>query len=206
MKNISLPPVLAIGLLFLLTVSSPAAARPKIEKESLVWNLKNARVVEPGQTDTLPPDPATGFPGGTFTSGFTVEARARTANSRFVPNGTFLLTLSAFRPDEDTPTQKGGLWHVTGTWTITDRNADPRALKVRHNPYTIKGRIQTTLPFNPAVLRKKWSAEVMLPMSRAAGRWARSSEGSLTFDSGYDGYLYLTVKLWPEIQDEGIPQ
>lgn len=206
MNKISFLFVLVIGLLFLFTVSSPAAAGPRIEKESLVWNLLNARVVDLGQTDTLPPDPANGFPGGTFTSGFTVKAWARTANSRFVPNGTFLLTMSAFRPDADTPTQKGGLWHVTGTWTITDRNADPRALKIRHNPYTIKGRIQTTLPFNPAVLRRKWSAEVVLPMSRAAGRWARSSEGSLTFNNRYDGYLYLTVKLWPEIQEEGKPQ
>lgn len=187
-----------LGLVWFLMVLSTQAAQSQVEEETLVWNLKQTSVVDPGQTDSLPADPKSDFPGGILTSGFTLEAKAKTKSGKLVPEGTFHLTLSAFQPDKDTPTQKAGLWHVEGNWTIIDKNANPEALKTRHNPYTVKGKIHAVLPFNPATDRKNWSAEISVPMSQAAGQWARGSEGSLTFDDRYEGDLFLVVKLWPK--------
>jgi hypothetical protein len=185
-----------LGLLgALVAIAAPAAQSP-IQDDTVVWELTQTRVVAAGQTGILPADPETGFPGGTMITDCTLEAKAKAKSGYLVPEGTFQLTFSAFRPKADMPPQKAGLWYVQGQWTIVDKHADSRSLQARHNPFTVTGRIHAALPFNPARGQGKWSAGVTVPMALIAGQWARGSEGSLTFDDKLEGDLYLALKLW----------
>jgi hypothetical protein len=157
------------------------------------WSLREARVVSPGETVTIVADRDTGQPGGTLTTGYVLEGKVKAQRGGFVPEGTLLVTLSAFRPDADLPGQKAGLWHVQGKWQVVDAAADPEALKARHNPYVVSGRIKDALPFNPAEIEGAWSARVTVPASWAAGSWVRGTKGKLELGPGGEGDLEVAL-------------
>jgi hypothetical protein len=190
--------LLIVGLAIVLVLSSTTvqAKRPPITDETAVWELKHTKVVDPGRTEVIPANPETGFPGGTLTTGFTIEAQARSKSGHLVQNGAFRMTLSAFWPNADMPAQKAGAWYIEGMWSIVSDTADKPSLNVRHNPFTVEGRVHTALPFNPALDPNNMTLEASLPMSLAAGQWARGNQGVLTLSSGLEGEIQLPIKLW----------
>lgn len=193
--------VMALTLAILLVYPSVSVAKgPLVEEGVVLWKLTKATVVDPGETALVPADPQTGFPGGILVTGYTMEAKARSNSGKLVPDGTFQLILSAFKPNADYIGQKEGIWYVQGTWTIVDKRANKNAEKRRHDTYTVEGRIQTELPINPAEGLGGWSSEATVPMSLAAGQWAQGSNGVLTWGTQGKGDLYLTLKLWPSLQ------
>lgn len=189
-KKILLVTVLLLVGLALLTGAALAKKTPLTE-DTLIWNLSQTKIIDPGQTVRTPE--------GALLTGYTLEAKAKSQGG-VVPNGVFRLSLTAFAPDRDMPGQTAGQWYVQGEWTLVDARADQQSLKTRHNPFRVSGKIQAVLPFNPAAGEGGWSARAWLPMSIAAGQWARSGEGSLTFDAGLSGGLSLPVELWPEMK------
>lgn len=201
-----LPIVVAVGLL--LAITATALAAPSAQRGSpwtpdqAAWDLTKLKVVDPGQTLDLPADKETGFPGGTLTSGYILEATAKARGGPLVPSGTFRLTLSAFSPNADMPGQRAGWWSITGDWTLVDQSGNSQALKARHNPFKVAGKVSSELEFNPLVQAGSWSARAVLPMSIAAGRWARG-EGVFTLVSNAQGTLQLNLKLWPESPQRG---
>lgn len=199
-RTILLFTVLIIGTLAI--YASVSAAKPVTYNDIVIWDLTKTVVVNPGQTSTVPADSKTGFPGGTLTEGYILEAKAKTKAGKLVPEGTFRLTMSAFTPNKDYLELKAGTWYIQGEWTVIDKQADldPKAKNSRHNKYKVEGRIQTALPFNPTAVQTGWSAGATIPMSLAAGQWAQGSHGVLTLNSQLEGDLYLTLKLWPPMQ------
>lgn len=159
------------------------------------WVLEQAAVVSPGTTVAIAADPKTGQPGGLFTDGYVLEGKVRAKPGGPIPDGDLRVTLTAFRPDADQPGQKAGLWHVQGKWKVVARDADPEALRARHNPYVVEGRIQDALRVNPAEASGGWSLRASVPTSPAAGRWARSRRGTLTLRPGGGGDLEIALAL-----------
>jgi len=192
--------IFAILLLGALMFSANVAASDQlVDTDTVIWELTKTTVVDPGQTVIVPADQS-GFPGGILVTGYTLEAKAKSKSGKLVPEGTFRLTMSVFSPNADWSTQKAGIWYVEGTWTVIDKNAAKEALKARHNPYTVRGNIHSDLLFNPTEIQGSWSAEATVPMSLAAGQWARGSNGSLTLNDQLEGDIFLTLKLWPSLQ------
>lgn len=194
--------MLSIGLAAALLVSvSTAGARQAVTREeTALWELRHTRIIHQGDTVKVPADPETGFPGGVLTTNFTIEAKARAKSGSLVPDGVFQMTLSAFWPAADMPAQRAGAWYVEGTWRIVDQNAEKGTQKVRHNPFTVKGRVKAALPFNPALEEgKSMSMKASVPMSPAAGHWARSRQGVLTLNAGMEGEIQLPLTLWPKL-------
>ncbi|HSR32266.1 MAG TPA: hypothetical protein VLY63_17020 [Anaerolineae bacterium] len=193
MRNRKLWVILIGAFLVLLISASTLAAAPMFKKapsitdEMVIWELTKTTVVDAGQTKT---DAM-----GTFTEGYTIEAKAKAKHNNVVPEGRLWLTLTAFSPAEDMPGQEAGFWYVQGKWRITKKDADPEALKVRHNPEVIEGSLQAKLDFNPATGQGNWTGVASLPMSLAAGNWGRG-EGTLTFDENLEGDLFLPLEIW----------
>ena len=105
--------IIVIGALVITLVSASALAAapmlrkaPSIVDETVIWELTKATVVAAGQTTT------DGM--GTFTDGYTIEAKAKAKHNNVVPEGDFWLTLTAFSPAKDMPGQKEGFWYVEG--------------------------------------------------------------------------------------------
>jgi hypothetical protein len=173
-----------------------AAARPwRAERVDVRWAVEGATVVSPGKTVAISADPATGQPGGLLTEGYVLAGKVKATEGGILPDGDLRVTLTAFRPDTDLPGQKAGLWHVQGKWRVVARDADPRALKARHNPYVMEGRIQDALPQNPAETTGGWRARATVPTSPAAGRWARGRSGTLTLRPDGRGDLEIALAL-----------
>ena len=195
MRNKKILALMIGSLLVLLVSASTLAAAPLFKKapsiveDAVIWELTKTTVVDAGQTYT------DGM--GTFTQGYTLEAKAKAKGNNVVPEGSFWLTLNAFSPANDIPGQKlkTGLWYVQGTWRITKKDADPEALKVRHNSEVIEGSFMAELEFNPAADQSNWTGVARLPMALAAGQWGRG-EGTLTFDKNLEGDLYLPLEIW----------
>lgn len=193
MRNKKLWIIVIGSLLILLVSASTLAAAPMFKKapsiadETVIWELTKTAVVDAGQTNT------DGV--GTLVQGYTIEGKAKAKHNNVVPEGRFWLSLSAFSPAQDMEGQKAGFWYVRGTWRITKKDADPEALKVRHNSEVIEGSFQAELTFNPATGQGNWTAAAWLPMSLAAGEWSRGG-GTLTFDENLEGDLYLPLEIW----------
>ena len=186
--------VLAIVLVLAFAWTTSTLAKTKsdpVVPEIAIWELTKASVVDPGQTVQTKQ--------GTLTTGYTIVAKAKAKDNKLVPEGEFRLTLSSFSPKKDLPGQKAGRWYVQGTWTITKNNADPDTVKVRHNPDFMKGDLRTELTFDPTTSQENWTAAARLPMSLAAGQWARG-EGTYTVNGQFEGDLFLDLGLWPEVQ------
>jgi hypothetical protein len=187
------------AIVVVLAVASALAPRPaearNRQREAAGWELRGVRVVSTGQTVAVPADPATGSPPGTLTTGYVLEGRARATKGTLVPQGTFRLTLSAFSPARDARKQKAGTWYVEGRFTLTEAGADPRVVRVRHNPHVVEGKIRAALPASPTGGQGNWSAKAFVAGARVADRSARRSRGSLTFDAARDGKLLLDLDL-----------
>lgn len=175
----------------------PTIENPNIIKQSVVWTLDGATVVAEGISGTMTASP--GFPGGSMTDGYVVQANAISNQPDAAFSGELKLMLSVFSPAVDYGEQKAGLWYVRGTWTITRAGAEATVLNIRHNPDVLSGKIQAELPYNPAVAPENWTGLINLPMSQAAGRWARGT-GTLSLDAQLNGYLALDANIWPELQ------
>jgi hypothetical protein len=172
------------------------AAKPwRAGRVDVHWAVEGATVVSPGKTVAIAADPATGQPGGLFTDGYVLEGKVKATKGGILPEGDLRVTLTAFRPDVALPGQKAGVWHVQGKWKVVARDADPRALRARHNPYVVEGRLQDALLFNPAETTGGWRARATLPTSPAAGRWARGRRGTLTLRPDGGGDLEIALAL-----------
>lgn len=185
--------ILMLVLMATLVAGSALAKKPYIEQDFVIWDLSKAEVVQaavPEENEV-----------GVFLRGFTLEAKAKSQGGNMVPEGVFRLSLDAFSPYADLPAsgQKAGYWYVYGTWTITKKNANPEALKFKHNPEVVEGVLVAELPFDPTTGAGNWTGKAVLQTALAAGRWSRG-EGSLTFLSDLDGSLFLDLELLPEVK------
>ncbi len=155
------------------------------------WEITEARVLDPGRTSVEPE--------GTLTTGYTIEARARSMAGERLPDGVFRVVVSAFLPKSDMPGQRAGVWHVNGQWTITDGRASDAEKAARHSVARLKGRIATDLVFNPAAEDGRFSAVVRLPTSPVAGRLVRGG-GVFSGNSRFEGSLVLDERAGPAIE------
>jgi hypothetical protein len=186
-------------LLVLLVAVSVQASRPPITGDTVIWELKQPRVVDPGQTIVLPPDPETGFPGGVQITGYILEAKAKSRQENLIKNGIFRLELSLFKPDADMPGQKAGRWYIQGRWTIAANSAQA-ATKEKHNKLGFaQGSIITDLEINPIAEPMNWTAYAVLPMSTVDKRWMKG-EGVYSVNAAWEGDLFLKLDLWPQGQ------
>lgn len=179
------------GLFVLHLVAGAALADAPITSDAIEWELSLGSVVDSGESIVLPE--------GTLTQGFTIEAKARADDSKYIPRGTLRLSLTAFTPSIDLPGQSAGYTYVQGKWTVTDQASTGES---KHSPGMISGVISAELDFDPTASPAAWSAEATLPMSTitpvgADGiQWARG-EGELTLSPGLEGELELAVEVWP---------
>ncbi len=184
--------------------SALAAKKTPVTPEVVTWELTKSRIIDPGQTIVMEQ--------GTLVQGFVVEAKAKTkAKSKLIPEGTFELTMDVFSPSRDLPGQKAGMHYVQGKWSVARKNISPESKNARHSVDRVNGDMQAGLAVNPmdglasaSALSAAptgtdggWSAKATLPMSPAAGQWARG-EGSISFDGKGGGDLFLDTLLWPE--------
>lgn len=180
----------ALSVLFFAASALAAAPLPKqapTETETVIWQLRQAQVVNPGQTMNAKE--------GTFTSGFTIQALAK-SKTKLVPQGTFELTFTAFSPKKDMPGQKAGIWYLQGEWRLANEKVFRNPNRARHVPEQVKGYFQAELDFNPATDPGKFTALAIVPMSPTAGRWGKG-EGTVTFNKNYNGELFLELERWP---------
>jgi hypothetical protein len=175
----------------LVTSTSAMAKKPIVTDETVVWDLKNVEVISPGLVIEMEE--------GTLIKGITIEARAKAKGVNQVPEGKFRLTMDAFWPDKDMPTQDAGFWYIQGNWSISKKDASAASLKSRHSPDVIKGHIKAQLTFNPMASSQPWSALATVPMSPALGRWSRG-QGSLSLISSTAGSLYLDLSRSLEVR------
>lgn len=186
-----------VAALTLLAICSalPQAIAGQGAENMVSWQLLDSEVVNPGETLTG----STGI----LTKGYVVEARAVSAQgSAPVRTGRYTVDMTAFSPQKDLPGQKAGVWYVRGTWTLTDLPADSDQLKAHHNPGTIKGFIETELPFNPLTEGGNFDAQVRVPMAPGAAGWA-SANGTFTGNERFEGTLNLFFKKSAASQRQG---
>ena len=183
--------LLVLVLAVVLVTSSALAKKPITEFDEVIWALTKTEVIEPATLVEMDE--------GIFMQGLVLEAKAKAKGGNVVPEGYFRLELDAFSPYEDMGSQKAGFWYVNGKWTVTNKDADPEELKVKHNPGLVEGFVIAELPFDPTAGVGGWTGKAVLPMALAAGRWS-SGEGSLTFLENMEGDLFLPLERWPELQ------
>lgn len=175
----------------LMASNSALAKKPVISEERVVWELSKAEVINAGEVIEMEE--------GILIKGFVVEAKAKSKDGNLAPEGRFVLTMDAFWPHKDLPTQDAGFWYIQGNWSISKKNATAESLKARHSPDVINGHLKAQLTFNPFESSQPWSALATVPMSPALERWSRG-RGSLSFDSSFAGNLYLDLSRWPGVQ------
>jgi hypothetical protein len=121
------------------------------------------------------------------------EALAASADAPFA-RGALKATLSAFRPDEDLPGQRAGLWHVRVKWTITDAAADPAVAAVRHNPHVLAGDLFGSLKTNPATDRGALALTGKVPRAFIRNRWWTAARASFVGQENLEGTLTVSLK------------
>lgn len=194
MRKKTIPMIIVAFVLLIsvtLLVTTVGAKKTLTNQDMVIWELTKSEVVNPGTLDENAP--------GYYLTGYTIEAKAKSKGGNVIPDGNFRATMEIFSPNEDMGSQRKGFWYVTGTWTITKKNADPESLKVKHNPGKAEGMVFAELPFNPADGVGNWTGKVVLPMALAAGDWSRG-EGTLTFGENMEGDLFLPLERWPEVK------
>lgn len=182
---------IAVALAALLVATTALAKRLPLTQQVVGWRLTGVRVTNPGQVIAMDE--------GQFIQGLVLEATATWPGNELVAEGTFRLTYDVFTPSRDLLAQKAGANYVQGSWTITRKGASLESAAARHSPDVVSGTIQAELSFNPALVERNWSALATLPMSPAAGRWAKG-KGSFSLDGRGGGELLLGTIQWPEIQ------
>jgi len=186
--------IIALVLLISITllVNTAGAKKTLTNQEMVIWELSNIEVVDQG---ALQEKTAEGY----YLTGYTIEAKAKSKHNNVIPEGYFRMTMEIFSPHEVMGSQKPGFWYVTGTWTVTDKKADPETLKVKHNPGKAEGILMAELPFNPVAGADKWTGKAVMQMGLAAGQWSRGV-GSLTFRGNQEGDLFLPLERWSEVK------
>ncbi len=180
--------VLVLLLAISVAVGSAFAKKPLTTPDSVIWELTDTKVIQEAQRVEMKE--------GIYLTGFTIEAKARSKGGNVIPNGVFRLSLNAFSPYEDMGSQKAGFWYIQGAWTVTKKNADPEALKHKHNPEVVEGTLLAELPYNPTTGAGNWTGKAMIQMALTAGNWSRG-EGTLSFADNLDGDLFLALEFWP---------
>ncbi|MCG3208452.1 MAG: hypothetical protein FOGNACKC_02057 [Anaerolineae bacterium] len=185
--------IIAIGTLLAVVFSAsafaatPFAKKAPTEKETVIWRLTQGQIVDPGQTvDTKE---------GTLTSGFTIQALAK-SKAKLVPVGKFELSFTAFSPQKEMPGQKPGVWYVQGKWILANEKVFKNPNRARYVPELIEGVFKAELDFNPATDPARFTGLALLPMGPADGRWSRG-EGTLTLNKNFNGELFLELERWP---------
>jgi len=194
MRNKTIPIIVIAFVLLVsvtLLVTTVGAKKTLTNQEMVIWELTKTEVVDPGTLQNASE--------GYYLTGYTIEGKAKSKGGNVIPDGYFRMTMEVFSPNEDMGSQKAGFWYVTGTWTITKKNADPESLKVKHNPDKAEGMLFAELPFDPSNGVGNWTGKAVLPMALAAGNWSRG-EGSLTFGENLEGDLFLPLERWPEVK------
>lgn len=192
MKNRKL--IIALALLFILmgTIWGTASAKKSpITEEEVIWEISKPEIIDAGETIVMGQ--------GTLVQGFVVQAKAKSRHNNVVPEGTIVMILSAFQPNQDLPGQVAGVWYVQGEWEITKKNALPESANARHSSDKAHGSVKAELAFNPLSEPQSWSGLAWIPMSPAAGRWSKG-KGSITLNGQFEGELMLDLSRLPEIQ------
>ena len=192
MKYKKLIITLAILLLLMVTVWGTAFAKKSpISEENVVWEISKPEIINAGETVVMEQ--------GTLVKDFVVQAKAKSKYNNVVPEGTIVMTLSAFLPSRDLPGQEAGVWYVQGEWVITKKNALPESANARHSSDKAHGSMKAELGFNPLSEPNNWSGLAWVPMSPTAGRWSKG-EGSISLNGQFEGELMLDLSRLPEIQ------
>ena len=190
-KKIPIIVMLVLALAVILLTSSALAKKPVTSPDMVIWELTDTTVVSTGQIVEMKE--------GLFIQGYQLEAKAKSKGGNIIPNGDFQLTLDAFSPYQDMPGQKAGFWYVSGTWTVTKKNADPANAKLKHNPDAVEGTLVAELPVNPTGGAGGWTGKSAIQMALAAGSWTKG-EGTLTFQGDLKGDLFLDLVRWSETE------
>ncbi len=182
--------LLTVFLVAASAVAAPAAAEAQAGQASKAinqsWQLTNAKIVNSGQTAVTKE--------GTLITGFTVEATATTTDpAASFQTGKFQLALTMFSPSKDLPGQKAGRWYVYGDWSITDPNASPEMLEAKHSPAVIKGKVSADLSFNPAAVRRAFTAKKKVSMALMGGQWLKG-QVTVSFNTKFEGTLSIVGK------------
>lgn len=193
-----IPLMLALGTLAFLSVPllGPAAAAGQagpveppdvvgtVAGEKIGWELKDARVVNPGASMAVPQ--------GTLINGYTIEATATPIGDAGSVKAKFRMTASLFSPNGTMAGQKVGHWYMTGIWTITD-SKEVIPAKVRHSPGMLSGRFLAELPFNPASASGKVDATLLLSGVSAPGhRAAAGGKGTFSGNEKFEGRIQFS--------------
>jgi hypothetical protein len=168
-----------------LTPAWGATDKAGVANERLVaWQLSEARLLSPGTTSESPQ--------GVMNTGCRIEAKAASADPRApFPLGTFHVTLTLFSPKKDMPGQQAGRWYLRGDWSLVAFDAPPEALRVRHNPYTLKGTVTGELGFNPVQSPGELAAEVFVQQAAMKRTLGRPGGGRFEGNEKFEGILHL---------------
>lgn len=185
-----------MGVLLVFNADSSMAQSASLLNTSMTWILSEGRVVEMGETVSLP--------NGRLTTGYTLEMTAESGDRSLIGKGILKLNLTAFSPEKDSQMQKAGIWYIRGSWSLSDVDAPP-VTNPRYTPGVFGGQFQVELPFNPAQFPTDWSAGLRLPQTtlepieEQQGRQPLRGNGILVLNDRLDGELTLDLKLWPRI-------
>lgn len=156
--------------------------KPTLPTSQAVWKITEAQVLDPGQQTTNDK--------GTMVTGYTVEATAvADKDAAPIKHGRFRVTLTAFSPIRELPGQTPGTWYLRGTWTLSDVQAPPEALKARYSPAVLRGKIIAETDFNPASEQGYLEAK-LLPLRQGRG-YGKKGGGTLSGNEKFEGQLTL---------------
>ena len=194
MRKKTIPMIIVAFVLLVsvtLLVTTVGAKKSFTDQDMVIWELSKVEIVDPGTPVEIAE--------GDWVRGYTLEGKAKAKGGNVIPEGYFRLEIDSFAPYEDMGVQKAGWWYVTGSWTITKKNADPEMLKTKHNPGIVEGTFIGQLSFDPTNGAGNWTGKAILPMALAAGNWSKG-EGTLTLGENLEGDLFLSLERWPEVK------
>lgn len=156
--------------------------KPTSSASPAVWKISEARILDPGHQ--------TMNDKGTMITGYTVEATAvAEKDAAPIKQGRFRVTLTAFSPTREMPGQTPGTWYLRGTWTLSDVQASPEALKARYSPSVLRGKIIAETDFNPASEQGYLEAK-LLPLRQGRG-YGKKGGGTFSGNEKFEGQLTL---------------
>jgi hypothetical protein len=145
----------------------------------IAWRLTDARVVSPGQPMAVHQ--------GTVITGYRIQATATSIGEGPYRRGSFDLSATLFAPkleDRDGEKREPELWYLNATWLISDPYVIDRAAGSR---YSVGGRLQGTLDFNPATQPGLLQAPVVLTVSSADSQ--PLGQGTFSGNERFEGML-----------------
>jgi len=168
---------LFLAVALVLVSTSTLLAQPRSPKPALTrtWVLTQVKVVNSGKTSTTSE--------GTLTTGYVVQAAARSQGAKKTISGTFTINCSI--------EEKGGIYYLRGAWDIT-RVGAPR--KTHNTPNSMKGSLMAELPFNPATTTGTINAKTLATPKRRHGGNEVKAEGTFSGNEKFGGTLTLASK------------